>query len=152
MKKSPPPKKKSKAATKPKHQARPKRKHEAARLEYPMTNTETETEMPEHVVTQSESTEAGPYAHIDPDTQAEVQKQLNLRMARDRRVPFISPKVPPGLSPNQILAWASAAGTISGSTAADALQTDKPQGEPEEEDDKNESEDEELVEEDKPRE
>ena len=85
------------------------------------------TDMPEHVVTQSESTYAGPMAQVDVAAQEEVQRQLNVQVARETKVPFKAPEVPPGLSPNQKVAWASAQGTISGSTAADAIQTDQPQ-------------------------
>lgn len=62
----------------------------------------------EEPVTQTTSSAAGPYAHIDPEAQAEVQKELNLRIARDTRMPVKPVKVPPGLSPNQLIALAQA--------------------------------------------
>lgn len=69
-------------------------------------------------VTQSSSSEAGPYP-MDADAEAEVQKALNLRVARDAKVPpGPPPPIPAGLSPNQIVGWASAQGTVGGGAAA----------------------------------
>lgn len=79
------------------------------------------TDLEDQPVTQSQTPAAGPFAHTDPDAQAEVQKQLNLRIAHDTRVPYIPAKVPPGLSPNQAIALAQAGGIEY------AVQTDKPE-------------------------
>lgn len=122
-----PPKKKKPTPPQPKRKAFvPHGRAPRERTEV-MTYTETEEQMPERPVTQSTSTAAGPFAHIDPEAQAEVQKQLNLRIAHDTRVPFIPAKVPPGLSPNEVIALARA-GAIQ-----IPQQTDKPEAEPENE-------------------
>lgn len=77
-------------------------------------------------VTQSSTPEAGPMAHVDPAAQQRVQDALNERIARERKVPFKGPQVPPGLSPNEIVAM------VVGGGLQIPQQTDKPEQEEEE--------------------
>jgi hypothetical protein len=79
-------------------------------------------------VTQSTSGAAGATAHIDPEAQAEVQKQLNLRVAYETRVPFKPPQVPPGLSPNQLIALAQS-GALPIPPQSDKPEEEKPEEE-----------------------
>lgn len=76
-------------------------------------------------VTQSDSTEASPLAHVDPAAQQQVQAALNERVVRETKVPFIPPELPPGLSPNEAVTLV-AKGAIQ-----IPPQTDQPPPEPE---------------------
>lgn len=78
-------------------------------------------------VTQSSTPEAGPMAHVDPAAQQKVQDALNERIAREHKVPFKGPQIPPGLSPNALIALAVTGGLEI------PPQTDKPEQQEEEE-------------------
>ena len=131
----PPPKKSTRKKAGPERQKRSAAKHPvpAARKGKRMTEKQ-EVKQPSSppnvkpgVVTQTMSTEAGPYAHINDEAQQRVQDALNLRVEHDRKVPLKPPEVPPGLSPNQIVQLLSHSGTVSGSEANEGNQSDKPQ-------------------------
>lgn len=82
------------------------------------------------LITQTQTPEAGLLAHLDPEAQAEVQKKLNERIVLSQNVPYKRPKVPPGTTPNQIIALAQAG------ALEQPQQTDQPVDEEEEEDEK----------------
>lgn len=75
------------------------------------------------VVSTANSTEAEPRTHMDLGAQRKVNELLDMRVAMAPKNPP-QPPVPPGMKPNQIVAWASVSGTVAGAAGAGEAPTE----------------------------